>query len=40
MTIGEDLRRLLGKLADDKRVARNNDKGKPEVTILKIGEAA
>ena len=40
VTIGEDLRRLLEKLADDKPVARNNDKDKAEVTILKIGEAA
>ena len=40
MTIGEELRRLLEILADDKPVARNNDKDKPEVTILKRGEAA
>ena len=40
MTIGEALRRLLEKLADDKRVVRNNDKEKPEVTKLKRGEAA
>ena len=40
VTIGEDLRRLLEKLADDKPVARYNDKDKPEVTILKKGEAA
>ena len=40
VTIGEDLRRLLEKLADDKPVARYNDKDKPEVTILKRGEAA
>ena len=40
VTIGEDLRRLLEKLADDKPVVRNNDKDKPEVTILKRGEAA
>ena len=40
MTIGEDLRRLLEKLADDIPVARNNDKDKPEVTILKRREAA
>ena len=37
VTIGEELRRLLEKLADDKPVARNNDKDKPEVTILKRG---
>ena len=40
MTIREDLRRLPGKLADDKPVVRNNDKDKPEVTKLKRGEAA
>ena len=40
MTIGEDLGRLLEKIADDKPVARNNDREKPEVTILKRGEAA
>ena len=40
VTLGEDLRRLLEKLADDKPVDRNNDKDKPEVTILKRGEAA
>ena len=40
MTIGEELRRLLEKLADDKPVARNDDKDKPKVTILKSGEAA
>ena len=40
VTIGEDLRRLLEKLADDKPVAQNNDKNKPEVTILKTREAA
>ena len=43
VTIGEDLRRLLEKLADDdkdKAVSRNNDKDKAEVTILKTGEAA
>ena len=40
VTIGEDLRRLLEKIADDKPVARNNDREKPEVTILKRGEAA
>ena len=40
VTIGEDLRRLLEKLADNKPVARNNNKDKPEVTSLKRGEAA
>ena len=40
MAIGEDLRRLLEKLADDKPVAGNNNKDKSEVTILKRGEAA
>ena len=40
VTIGEDLRILLEKLADEKPVARNNDKDKPEVIILKRGEAA
>ena len=38
--IREDLRRLLENLADDKPVVRNNDEDKPEVTILKRGEAA
>ena len=40
MTLGEGLRRLLEKLADDKHVVRNDDKDKPQVTILKRGEAA
>ena len=40
LTIGEGLRRLPEKLADDKPVARNNDRDKPEVTILKRGEKA
>ena len=40
VTRGEDLRRLLEKLADDKPVVRNNNKNKPEVTILKKGEMA
>ena len=40
MTIGEDLRRLLEKLADDKPIVRNNDKDKSEVNILKRGETA
>ena len=35
--IGKDLRRLLEKLADDKPVALNSDKDKPEATILKKG---
>ena len=35
VSIGEDLRRLLEKLADDKPVVRNNDNDKPEVTVLK-----
>ena len=35
VAIGEDLRRLIEKLADDKPVVRNNDKDKTEVTILK-----
>ena len=40
VTLGEDLRRLLEKLADDKPEVRNNDKDKPEVTILNRGKAA
>ena len=40
VTIGEDLRSLLKKLADNEPVVRNNDKDKREVTILKRGEAA
>ena len=40
MTIGEDFRRLIEELADDKPVVRNNDKDKPEVTMLKRGEPA
>ena len=40
VTIGEELRRLLVKLADDKPVARNNEKDKLEVSILKRGKAA
>ena len=39
VTIRENVKRLLEKLADDKQVARNNDEGKPEVTILKRREA-
>ena len=38
--VGEDLRRLLENLADDKPVVRNNDKDKPKVTILRKNEAA
>ena len=37
---GEDLGRLLAKLADDKPVFRSNDKDKPEVTILRRGQPA
>ena len=40
VTIGEKLKRLLEKLADNKPVARNNDRDKPKVTILKRGETA
>ena len=40
VTIGEDRRNLLQKLADDKPVVRNNDNNKPDITISKIGEAA
>ena len=40
VAIGEDLRMLLEKLAEDKPVVRNNDKDKREVTILKRKEAA
>ena len=40
LTIGEDLRKLLEKLADNKPIVRNNDKDKPEVIILKRGDAA
>ena len=40
VTIGQDLRRLLEKLADDTSVVRNNAKDQPEVTILKREEAA
>ena len=39
-TIGEDLGNLHENLADDKPVSRNNDKDKPEVTILKKREVA
>ena len=37
--IGEDLRRLLENLADNKSVVRNNDKDEPEVTILGRNDA-
>ena len=40
VTIGEDLKRLLEKLADNKPVDRNNDEDNPEIIILKRGEAA
>ena len=40
VTIGEDLRRLLEKLAGDKPIVWNIDKDKPEVTILKRRETA
>ena len=40
VTIGENLRRLLERLAVKKPVVRNNDKDKSEVTKLKRGEAA
>ena len=40
VTIGEDPRILLEKLAGDIPVARNIDKDKAEVTILKTGEEA
>ena len=38
--IGEDLKELLEKLADDKPVVRSNKKDEPEVTILRRREAA
>ena len=38
VTVGEDLRRLLEKLADEKPVVSKSGKDKPEVTILKRGE--
>ena len=38
MTVGEDLRDLLEKLADDNPVVSKNDKDLPEVTIMKRGE--
>ena len=38
LTVVEDLRRLLERLADDKPVVSENSKNRPEVTILKRGE--
>ena len=38
--IGEVLRGLLEKLADDKLVVRSNNKDEPEVTMLSRSEAA
>ena len=38
MTLGEDLRRLLERLADDKPMVSESGKDRPEVTILKRGE--
>ena len=38
--IGEDLRRLLEGLADDRLVVQTNDKDEPEVSILRRDEAA
>ena len=35
VTVGEDLRRLLERLADDKPVVSESGKDRPEVTILK-----
>ena len=40
MKIGDDLRRLLERLADDRPVAQTNDKDEPEVSILRRDEAA
>ena len=40
MNIGEDLRGLLEKLADNKPVVRSNNKDEPEVTILRRREAS
>ena len=40
MKVGEDLRRLLERLADDRPVAQTNDKDEPEVSILRRDEAA
>ena len=38
MTVGDDLRRLLERLADNKPVVSESGKDRPEVTILKRGE--
>ena len=38
--IGEDLKRLLEKLADDKPAVRSNNKDEPEVTILRRRKTA
>ena len=38
VTIGEELRRLLEKLADDKPVVSESGKDSPEVTMLKKGK--
>ena len=40
VNIGDDLRRLLERLADDRPVAQTNDKDEPEVSILRRDEAA
>ena len=40
MKIGEDLRRLFERLADDRPVAQTNDKDEPEVSTLRRDEAA
>ena len=38
MTVGQDLRRLLERLADDKPVVSNSKIVRPEVTIMKREE--
>ena len=38
MTVGEDLRKLLERLADDKLVVSESGKDRPEVTISKRWE--
>ena len=38
--IGEDLRRLLENLTDNRPVVRNNDENEPEVSLLRRNEAA
>ena len=38
VTVGEDLRKLLERLADDKPVVSESGKDRPEVTIMKRGE--